>query len=123
MSPKRFIQSFKDAYEGVRYAFDHEQNFRLQIIIALFALGLAVFLPLKDSERLLVVVMVFVVLVVELLNTAIERFIDLLKPRLHYYAKTVKDIMAGAVFLTSFCALIVGLIIFLPYLVKFIMSC
>lgn len=120
MSIKRFLKSFKDAYEGVRYAFNNEQNFRLQLIVGLLALALAVFLPLKDSERLLVVIMVFMVLVIELLNTAIERFIDLLKPRLHYYAKTVKDIMAGAVFLTSICALIVGLIVFIPYLVNLI---
>ena len=84
---------------------------------------MAVFLPLKESEQLLIVVMVFMVLVVELLNTAIERFIDLLKPRLHHYAKTVKDVMAGAVFLTSFCAVIVGLIIFLPYIFKYLGNC
>ncbi len=118
MSPKRFFLSLRDAYQGIKFAFVNEQNFRIQIFAALLALILAYFLPLKNHEHLLVVIMVFMVLVIELLNTAIERFIDLLKPRLHFYAKIVKDVMAGAVFLTSFCALIVGLMIFLPYIVQ-----
>lgn len=116
MSLRRFGQSFRDAFNGIRHAFEHEQNFRVQLIIGLIVLFLSVFIPIKDSERLLVVIMVFMVLVMELLNTAIERFLDLLKPRLHHYAKAVKDIMAGAVFLTSFSAVIVGIIIFGPYI-------
>jgi diacylglycerol kinase len=118
MSAKRFFQSFRDAYEGIRFAFEHESNFRFQLFAALVVLFFTAWLPLRGSELLLVLVMVFMVLVVELLNTAIERFIDLLKPRLHHYAKTVKDVMAGAVFLTSLAALIVGIIIFTPYVVR-----
>lgn len=118
MSAKKFLQSFRDAYEGIRYAFDNEHNFRFQLFVALAVLFLTIFLPLRGSELLLVVVMVFMVLVMELLNTAIERFIDLLKPRLHHYAKSVKDLMAGAVFLTSLAALIVGIIIFAPHIVR-----
>ncbi len=116
MSVKRFAQSFKDAMNGIRHAFENEQNFRFQMIAGLVVLFFAVWLPIRESERLLIVIMVFMVLVMELLNTAIELFIDLLKPRLHHYAKAVKDIMAGAVFLTSFAALIVGIIIFGPFL-------
>lgn len=120
MSVKRFCHSLRDAYDGVRYAFEHEQNFRLQLVVALIVLSLATILPLKVSEQLLVVVMVFMVLVMELLNTAIEKFVDLLKPRLHFYAKTIKDIMAAAVFITAFAALVVGIIIFTPYLLKMV---
>lgn len=118
MSFKRFAHSLRDAFNGVRYAFEHEQNFRLQLVVALIVLTLATILPLKVSEQLLIVVMVFMVLVMELLNTAIEKFIDLLKPRLHFYAKIIKDIMAAAVFITAFAALIIGIIIFIPYLVQ-----
>jgi diacylglycerol kinase len=116
----RLFTSFKDAFEGVRYAFFHEPNFRIQIFFGLLAMLLAVIFPLKGSERLLIVILTFMVLVIELLNTAIEKFIDLLKPRLHHYAKIVKDVMAGAVFLTVLGAVIVGLIIFIPYFIVFI---
>ena len=52
----------------------------------------------------------------ELANSAVERVTDILKPRIHDYAKEIKDIMAAAVFLASFVAAVVGLIIFLPYI-------
>lgn len=120
MSVRRFGLSIKDALNGIKEAFKSEQNFRIQFVIALLVFLAAAFFPLKASETLLVILMVFFVLVMELLNTALEKFIDLLKPRLHYYAKVVKDIMAAAVFLTSLCALIVGLVIFIPYLINWI---
>lgn len=120
MSLKRFSHSLRDAFDGVRYAFEHEQNFRLQLVVALIVLSLATILPLKVSEQLLIVVMVFMVLVMELLNTAIEKFVDLLKPRLHFYAKTIKDVMAAAVFITALAALVVGIIIFTPYLLRMV---
>ncbi len=116
----RLLKSFKDAFDGIQYAFFHEPNFRIQLFFGLIALILAVIFPLKGSERLLVVILTFMVLVIELLNTAIEKFIDLLKPRLHHYAKIVKDVMAGAVFLTVIGAVTVGLIIFIPYFITWI---
>lgn len=116
----RLFRSFKDAFDGIMYAFFHEPNFRIQLCFGLVALILAVIFPLKGSERLLIVILTFMVLVIELLNTAIEKFIDLLKPRLHHYAKIVKDVMAGAVFITVIGAVIVGLIIFIPYFITWI---
>lgn len=119
---KRFLQSFKDAFNGIRYAFKHEKNFRVQCIVAIIVLFLIAIFPLRNVERLFIVIMVFMVLVIEMLNTAIERFIDLLKPRLHYYAKVIKDVMAGAVFLTTVSSVIIGLIIFIPYFINFVNS-
>lgn len=120
MCLKRFGRSVKDALSGLISAFKSEQNFRIQVIAAIIVIITAAYFPLKAWETLLVLLMVFFVLVMELLNTALEKFIDLLKPRLHYYAKVVKDIMAAAVLLTSICAFIVGLVIFLPYLINFL---
>lgn len=120
MSVRRFGKSLKDAISGLISAYKSEQNLRIQVIAAIIVIIAAAYFPLKAWESLLVILMVFFVLVMELLNTALEKFIDLLKPRLHYYAKVVKDIMAAAVFLTSLCALIVGTVIFLPYLINLI---
>ena len=66
-----------------------------------------------------VTILITMVLTMELLNTALEYFTDLLKPRLHQYVESIKDIMAGAVFLTSACAIVVGLLIFVPYFLHF----
>ncbi|MBP7061150.1 MAG: diacylglycerol kinase [Candidatus Moranbacteria bacterium] len=58
------------------------------------------------------------VLILELVNTALERVMDILKPRVHPYARVVKDVMAGAVFIASCGAFIVGVIIFTPYMFR-----
>jgi len=50
----------------------------------------------------------------EMINTAIEKYIDLLTPEYHAVAGKVKDIAAGAVLISAFFAAIVGLIIFVP---------
>lgn len=109
----------RDAWAGLRLTFQNEQNFRLQIFFALLTLLLAVIFPLREWEMMLVILMIFFVLTMELLNTALEKFTDLLKPRLHTYVKTVKDIMAAAVFLTALGAAVVGLMIFLPHFISF----
>jgi diacylglycerol kinase len=118
----RFFNSLRDALAGIKYAFYHERNFRIQMLAACVVMAAATYFPLEQYERLLITVMVFAVLMMELLNTAMEKLLDLLKPRLHYYAKTVKDIMAAAVFLISACALIVGIIILLPYFIGLFVS-
>lgn len=117
MAFSRFIQSFRDAFNGLKYAFYNERNFRIQMLAACAVMAAAIYFPLQQYERLLVTVMVFAVLMMELLNTAIEKLLDLLQPRLHHYAKVVKDIMAASVLLISFCALIIGIKIFLPHVI------
>ncbi|PIT88051.1 MAG: diacylglycerol kinase [Candidatus Magasanikbacteria bacterium CG10_big_fil_rev_8_21_14_0_10_36_32] len=114
----RLKQSFSDAFNGLKYAFQNEQNFRVQTVVATIVLILMVVFPLKQWETILIVMMILVVLVTELLNTALERFTDLLKPRLHHYVKVVKDVMAGAVLLTSLGAVIIGVFVFLPYFIE-----
>jgi len=58
------------------------------------------------------------VILMEIINSAIERITDVLKPRLDNYVKEIKDIMAAAVMLASVIAIIVGLIIFIPYFIN-----
>jgi diacylglycerol kinase len=117
-SLRRFIKSVKDAFRGLRVTFKNEQNFRIQILIGLLVIILAFIFPLKVWEVILLIVLMMLVLVMELLNTALEYFTDLLKPRLHHYVYLIKDIMAAAVFLTAAGSAIIGLIIFLPHFIK-----
>ena len=115
---KRFFDSFKDAGRGLKYTFDHEQNFRIQVLLALVVLVLTFVFPLKVWEVILLIILVMTVLTVELFNTALEYMTDLLKPRLHHYVLVVKDVMAAAVLVSSIGALVVGLIIFLPHFIS-----
>ena len=120
MSVKSLYKSFSAAFAGLKYAFKHEQNFRLQILIALLVLIATAVFPLKVWEVILVILLLVAVLAMELLNTVMEYFADLLKPRLHHYVSVIKDMMAAAVLITSLGALLIGLIIFLPHFIGLI---
>jgi diacylglycerol kinase len=112
---KRVLKSLKYAFRGWWYVFKHEENFRIQMFVAFFVAIAAIYFPLSKQERIIVIFMIFFVLLMEMINTALEYLIDLLKPRLHHYVSLVKDIMAGAVLLTAFCAVILGLFIFFHF--------
>lgn len=119
-SLKRLLSSFKTAFEGLFFVFKTEPNFRLQIILGFTAIFLSYIFELRRSEWVIIILLISMVLVMEIFNTALEQFTDLLKPRLHHYVKAVKDVMAAAVFVTSLGALIIGVIIFWPHVVNVI---
>ncbi len=116
----RFFRSVRHAARGIFSVYRTEQNFRIQCVGALIANTLAMILPLSWVQRLLILIVSASVLVLELLNSAIERLLDLLKPRLNEYAGEVKDVMAGAVLVASLSALVVGICIFWPYMLTFL---
>jgi len=116
MSIKRLLKSFQDAVRGIVYVFKHEQNFRIQITIGILVIVLALLFKVRRSELLLLLLLVISVLVLELLNSAVEKFADVLKPRLSFQIEVIKDIMAAVVLVASFGATFIGLIIFWPYL-------
>ncbi len=111
------IKSFVYAFRGIGYALREEPNFRAEVVIALIVIALMFVFPLSNGERVLLVVAIFLVLVMELVNTALERTMDILKPRVHPYVRTVKDVMAGAVLITTIGAAMMGLFIFWPFIV------
>jgi undecaprenol kinase len=111
-------KSFSYALKGFKYAWKHEQNFRLQSYAALFVVVLMLVLQVKAWEAVALIGVIIAVLVLELVNTVIEKFIDLLKPRLHHYSGVIKDLMASVVLLSSIGAVIVGVIIFYPYIAR-----
>lgn len=123
---RSFFQSFRWAGRGLRHVFRSERNFRVQalgagaVIAAMVAGGLAKTAPLRPWEDVVFLLLIMMVLTMELLNTALEYFTDLLKPRLHNYVSVIKDIMAGAVLLTSAGALVIGIIIFLPHFIAWV---
>ncbi len=97
-------------------AFKEEQSFRYQIIGALIVAILIFIFPLERWERALLVLCIGGVLVLELLNSIIERFVDIVKPRVHEYARIVKDLSAAAVLVMAITAVILAIIIFWPHL-------
>ena len=108
---KRFFKSLKCAGRGLISVYKTEQNFRFQIIIALIIIALMLVLGVTRKEAVLLILMIAFVLVMELINSVFEKITDMMKPRIHVYAQLSKDIMSGAVLITSLVSLVIGLIL------------
>lgn len=107
-------KSFKYAVTGFKTAYKNEPNFRIHLIIALFALILGLFLKLELLEWLILTFTIFYVLTLELLNTSLEALVDLVSPEISHYAKIAKDVTAACVLMAAILSIIVGAVLFLP---------
>lgn len=116
---KNYADSFKHAYTGIKTAVIEERNLRFHFCAAVVVIGLGFFYSITRTEWLVLVLCIFAVLVAEMTNTAIERAVDVATERFMEEAKKAKDIAAGSVLLVSTCAVIVGLIIFIPHILHF----
>jgi diacylglycerol kinase len=89
---------------------------RIHFLAALGVLLFSLWLPLTKVEILILFVCILLVIVAELINTAVETVIDLVTRDFHPLAKVAKDVAAGAVLLSAGMSVVVGLSIFYPYL-------
>ncbi|ELS04588.1 diacylglycerol kinase [Xenococcus sp. PCC 7305] len=122
VAPNLFL-SFKYAWAGVRYAFATQRNFRIHTVIGAFAISLGLFLHISAVEIAIVAVTCAIVMVLELLNTAIESVVDLtVKQTYHELAKIAKDCAAGAVLISAIAAVLVAACILLPPLYQLIVA-
>ena len=113
---KRFRNSIKYALRGLDYVIKNERNFQIELLSGAVVLTLALILNVRSWEIILIILLVMWVLVMELINTVLERVVDILKPRVHPYSRLIKDIMASVVLVSSIFSALAGAIIFWPYL-------
>lgn len=113
---RQTIHSFRYASRGLWYVARRERTFQVHLFLAAMVLVLCVMYPVKIWEIIILVIMIVLVLVLEIANTAVEKIIDVLKPRIHFYVQIAKDLMAAAVLVAATGALVVGLLIFWPYI-------
>ncbi|PIR94256.1 diacylglycerol kinase [Candidatus Falkowbacteria bacterium CG10_big_fil_rev_8_21_14_0_10_39_11] len=109
---KRLQRSFRFALKGIKTVFKTEQNFRLQLLVALIVVVFGIYFQLKPWEWVVIILLILFVLVLEMLNTAFERLVDMLQPRVHVFAHDIKNIMSSVVLITVISAVIIGLFIF-----------
>ena len=119
-SLQKLIRSFGYAFKGIGYAAATQLNFRVHLVATLTAVCMGYALHISVNEWQWIMLCITLVLVTELLNTAIETLTDLVSPGYHEKAGRVKDVAAGAVVITALFALLTGLIIFLPKLLKLV---
>ncbi|BAQ63808.1 diacylglycerol kinase family protein [Geminocystis sp. NIES-3709] len=109
------ISSFKYAWQGVKYAFVTQRNFRIHTVMTSVALSAGFYLHATTVEMAIISLTCATVLVLELLNTAIESVVDLtVKQSYHELAKIAKDCAAGAVLISAIASVLVASFILLP---------
>lgn len=113
----KYVQSFGYAFSGIKKVFLAERNFRFHTLAAILVVSLGFILHITITEWLFVVLATGIVITTEALNTAIEKLVDMVSPKKNTNAGWIKDVAAGAVLLASICAFVIGLLVFVPYLV------
>lgn len=117
MKNRHLTDSFRCAFRGIFQAFKTERNFKLHVLAMCIVMFMAWYFKLSKSECLVLIITVIIVMVTELLNTAIEYTVDLVcGNRYSELAKYAKDIAAGATLLAALGAVIIGTVIFLPHI-------
>lgn len=114
---RTFKGSVKNCLDGISYVTKNEKNFKREIALGIIALILSYILKIDKIEFIIVLTMICLVLTAEIINTAIERTVDLVTKEYHELARIAKDVSAGSVLVTSTFALIIGIIIFMPKII------
>jgi len=107
----RLRKAFGYSLEGLRAAWRHEAAFRQEALLAAVMIPVALWLPVGHAAKGLLIGSVLMVLIVELLNSAIEAAIDRISPETHELAKRAKDIGSAAVLMSLANALIIWVLV------------
>lgn len=117
---KQFITSIEFAFTGIQTVFDEERNMRKHVLLGIVAIIAGFVFRLNQMEWLWLLLSVFLVWIVEIVNTVFENVVDMFTDfHFHPIGKKIKDMAAGAVLMTAFFALIVAAIIFIPKILAF----
>jgi len=109
---KNFIDSWVNAFNGIIYATTTQTHIKKQLAIAVVVMLLSLFFNLSRAEFLCLMFTIVLIIVAEMVNTAIETVVDLYTDLYHPKAKIAKDVGAGAVVITAINALIVAYFLF-----------
>jgi diacylglycerol kinase (ATP) len=115
---KRFIKSFHYALSGIHYALSYDQNLVVHFLIALVVIMASIFLKVTPFEMGILGLTILLVICTEMINSAIEKMVDLITKEHRAEAKIAKDVSAGMVLLTAVGSAIIGILIFVPHILK-----
>jgi diacylglycerol kinase (ATP) len=122
MKNRHLSDSFKNAGRGIVQAFKTERNIKLHTLATFTVLFFAFVLDFTLLEFIVLVMLITIVIVAELLNTAVEYTVDMVcGDNYDKLAKYAKDIAAGATLIAAIGAIIVGLLLYIPKLIKLLL--
>jgi diacylglycerol kinase len=112
------LKSFGYAINGLKYTIRTQHNFTIHLVLAIIAIILGFVLNISNLEWITIIIVIGLVMSAEIFNTSVEEIVNLVSPSKNSKAGIIKDLAAGAVFVLSIVALIVGIIIFLPKIIN-----
>ena len=115
-----FWIALKNSIRGIKLVIKSERNIKIQLVFAILVTILGFMFRISFVEWAVLAVTIFFVLVTEVLNTDVEKTVDIITDKYDECARNVKDISAGAVLFSAICSIIVGIIIFLPKILVYI---
>lgn len=118
MNHRTLFKSFAYSFEGLAHAIRENQNMRIHIAIAVIVVLFGLMLGVSRFEMVILAVMILLVLITEMINTALEEMVDLIVTEHRRQAKIAKDVASGMVLVAAIGSIAVGIFIFVPHILK-----
>lgn len=116
MARQSLGESIYRAARGFLRAVKEERNLQIHLLATFIVLFLSFLFSISIWELIVVLFLCFSIIILELLNTIFEKVVDFMKPQMHSYVRVVKDMMAAVVLIAAIGAVLVGALIFVPYI-------
>ncbi|MCR4263501.1 MAG: diacylglycerol kinase family protein [Candidatus Roizmanbacteria bacterium] len=112
------LKSFAHAIDGIAAAFQEHQNFRIHTVTAIVVIMAGFAFQISRIEFLIIIFTINLMFIVEMVNTSVEEITNLVTIKWAKQAKIAKDVAAGMALLTAVSSVVVGIVIFVPYLIE-----
>ncbi len=112
---KKIYGGFRAAFNGFRETMIFERSFKIILVIGAIVVAAMFYFPTSRLEKVVLLLATFSVVILELINSTVERIMDVVTSEHDDRIRIIKDLMAAIVLLASFGAVVVGALIFLPY--------
>ena len=111
-------RSFLFALEGLTFVIRNERNIKIHLTLAIIMIGISYWLQITKIEWIILFLLIGGMIVIEIINTAIENVVDLVTNEYHPLAKISKDVAAAAALVHAVMAVMVGVILYTPYVLR-----
>ncbi|KXG78508.1 Undecaprenol kinase [Fervidicola ferrireducens] len=119
---RTLFESFIYAISGVIYSLKTQRNMRIHFLAALLVMIFSKYLNLEEMEMVAVVFATALVIIAEMINTAVETAVDMITEKFHPLARIAKNVAAGAVLVAVLNAIIIGYVIFFDELYNLLLG-
>lgn len=116
MKKPSLVHSFRVAFRGIFYVLRRERNFQIHSLALVVNGGLIYYFPMRLVEVGIILFCCGLVMALELMNTSIEAICDYIQPNFDAKIGVIKDMSAGAVLLATLFSIVIGVLIYLPYI-------